>query len=265
MHNICDTVSLNKSPGEFHKTVFYIDPTVEWPSHKVLPYSVSIGHWMLWISIIFFVIVTLIPSVLLCLYPTRVYRYLSRFLSARKRLAITAFAEALHSCFKDGLNGTRDYRALAAAPVFLILVFAAVFNVLIVNISFCASQNVTTVLWLLLVCVVSHIKPCKSAVANISLTFHMALFGILFFASALWQYDLTVATYRLELTFIATYLSPHILVALWAGYILTKHTLTRFGYQFHGPGCKVALSDMANGVRRCLSRRRRGYQELQAQ
>ncbi|CAI8009090.1 hypothetical protein GBAR_LOCUS6154 [Geodia barretti] len=50
-----------------------------------------------------------------------VYRYLSRFLSARKRLAITAFAEALHSCFKDGLNGTRDYRALAGGTVFVVL------------------------------------------------------------------------------------------------------------------------------------------------
>ena len=210
VHKICNTVSVNKSPGDFHKIVFYIDPTVEWPSHKVLPY--------IWISIIFFVSVTLVPSVLLCLYPTRVYRYLSRFLSSRKRLAITAFAEALHSCFKDGLNGTRDYRALAGAPVFVILVFAVVFNVLIVN----ASQNVTTVLWLLLVCVVSHVKPCKSAVANISLTFHMALFGILFFTMYLWQYDLTVGTHTLELTFIAIFLSPHILVALWAGYTLGR-------------------------------------------
>ena len=52
----------------------------------------------------------LLPSLLLCVYPTRMYRYLSRFVSSRKRLAITAFVEALHNCFKDG---TRDYRMLA--------------------------------------------------------------------------------------------------------------------------------------------------------
>ena len=79
----------------------------------------------------------------------------------------------------------------------------------------------------------------------------------------LWEHDLSVGTYTLELGFTACLLAPHILVALWACYTLTKHTLTRFGYQFHGLGCKVALSDMANGVRLCLCRRHRGYQELQ--
>ncbi|CAI8026068.1 hypothetical protein GBAR_LOCUS15031, partial [Geodia barretti] len=86
------------------RQVLYLDSTMEWPSYNYLLIAVLVS-----------ITVSVIPSVLLCLYPTRVYRYLSRFLSARKRLAITAFAEALHSCFKDGLNGTHDYRALAGA------------------------------------------------------------------------------------------------------------------------------------------------------
>ena len=252
---ILDISSVHKSPGTLHKKVMYIDPTIEWPSHKVLPY--------LWISIVFFFFFSFTPFVLLCIYPTRVYRYLSRFLSARKRLAITAFAEALHSCFKDGLNGTRDYRALAGAPIFVIMGCVAVFTVLLKNISYGSAQIVAAVLWTLFVSVVSHVKPCKTAIANISLSFHMALFGVLLCAIYLWQYDLTVRTYTLELIFIAILLTPHILVALWAGYTLTKYTLTRCGYQFHGPGgCKMALSDMANGVRLCLYRRHSGYQEL---
>ena len=72
----------------------------------------------------------------------------------------------------------------------------------------------------------------------------------------------SVETYTLEVMFIVTLLSLHILVAVWAGYTLTKHTLTRFGYQFHDPGFKVAVSNMANGVRLCLCRRHRGYQEM---
>ena len=83
------------------KRILYIDPTVEFLSSKHTLYML--------IALFPFISISLIPSVLLCLYPTRVYRYLSRSLSARKRLAITAFAEALHSCFKDGLNGTHDY------------------------------------------------------------------------------------------------------------------------------------------------------------
>jgi hypothetical protein len=250
MSRITDTTSVQKTNGMFQKRVVYIDPSIEWPSHKAFLY--------LLIATAVVITVSVIPSILLCMYPTRVYSYLSRSLSARKRLAITAFAEALHSCFKDGLNGIRDYRALAGAPLLLLLLQLLVTTCLGNNIGNQSASSTVVVMWMMPVCVVSYIKPCKSSVANISLVFHMTLFGILLCAA-------NNGTHTLELTFIATLLTPHILVALWAGYTLTKHTLTRFGYQFHGPGCKEALSDMANGVRRCLSRRRRGYQELLAQ
>ena len=121
------------------------------------------------------------------------------------------------------------------------------------------SEFVETMVCMTLACVVTYLKPCKSAVANLSLGFHMILFGILVSAIKLCNNDLSVETYTLELIIIVTLLSSHILVALWAGYTLTKHTLTRFGYQFHG---KVTLSDVANDVRRCLYRRHRGYQEM---
>ena len=239
------------STGHFQKQVLYTDPTVEW--NTSVPYVL--------IAAVVFLCFSLIPSLILCIYPTGLYRYLSRFLSARKRLAITAFAEALHSCFKDGLNGTRDYRALAGATLFFVLLLVGInyFLAIVVDVS---HYIVQIVLWMILVCTVSYVKPCKSAVANISLSFHMTMFGILNSTTYLWVYYLSVKTYTLELMFIVTFLSPHILVAVWAGYTLTKHTLTRFGYQFLGPGCKVALSDMANGMRLCLCRRHRGYQEM---
>ena len=252
--------SLYNSIGIFQKKVLYIAPTVDWHSYQSVTYGLIVG--------VTFISVSVIPSVLLCIYPTRVYRYLSRFLSARKRLAITAFAEALHSCFKDGLNGTRDYRALAGAQLFLILLgsVASMFLYFLkahnITMDGATTYTVEILLWMMFVCLVSYVKPCKSAIANVSLSFHLILFGILDCVRYLWWYDSYARTYPLELTFIATLLTPHILVALWAGYTLTKHTLTRFGYEFHGPGCKVALSDMANGVRLCLSRRYSGYQEI---
>ena len=251
------TTNVYTSTGILQRNTLYVDPTVEWPSHK--------GFIYLSIATLVCLSTLLIPSILLCIYPTRVYRYLSRFLSARKRLAITAFAEALHSCFKDGLNGTRDYRALAGAPIFLTLSGGAVNWLLSSLTDFMTRDIVTILLWMMFVCLVSYVKPCKSAIANVSLSFHMALLGIFIAVQYLWWNDPYVgSTYTLELTFIATLLTPHILVALWAGYTLTKYTLTKCGYQFHGPGgCKIALSDMANGVRLCLYRGHRGYQELQ--
>jgi hypothetical protein len=253
---IVRTTNVYNSTKVLQRQVLYLDPTVEWPSYKCLPY--------LLIAVLVSFSISVIPSVLLCLYPTRVYRHLSRFLSARKRLAITAFAEALHSCFKDGLNGTRDYRALAGAQLFL-FILSAMANWFLGFLKHITTYTVQILLWTMFVCLVSYVKPCMSAIANVSLSFHLILFGIFDCVYHLWWYDSYARTYPLELTFIATLLTPHILVSLWAGYTLTKHTLTRFGYQFHGPGCKEALSDIANGVRLCLSRRRRGYQELQAQ
>ena len=251
-YQMVNFIKVFNSTGHFQKQVFYTDPTVEWNSFILYALIITL----------IFIFISLIPSLLLCIYPTRLYRYLSRFLSARKRLAITAFAEALHSCFKDGLNGTRDYRAMAGGTFCIALLLSAIIYFSRKVIRGGTSHIVEIVLWMILVCIVSYVKPCKSVVANISLSFHMTMYGILMCLAYLWEFDLSVETDTLELMFIVTLLSPHILVALWAGYALTKHTLTRFGYQFHGPGCKVALNDMANGVRLCLCRRHRGYQEL---
>ena len=249
---VVNFVDVFNSTGYYQKTVLYTDPSLM--MNACIPYVIIATVCLLGIS--------LIPSLLLCIYPTRLYRYLSRFLSVRKRLAITAFAEALYSCFKDGLNGTRDYRALAGSTSFLTLLFGGIGHFLKKINSGGPSHIVEIVLWMTLVCIVSYVKPCKLAVANVSLSFHMTMYGILLCITYLWEFELSVDTYTLELMFIVTFLSPHILVAVWAGYTLTKHTLTKFGYQFHGPGCKVALSDMANGVRLCLRRRHRGYQEM---
>ena len=254
MYQVIQTANICNSTGVFQREVLYLDPTVDWPSHKSVTYLITVSVIVVSFSVI--------PSVLLCIYPTRVYRYLSRFLSARKRLAITAFAEALHSCFKDGLNGTRDYRPLAGAPLFILILYSGLqTGILFIG----CFEILLSSLLMIVACIVSYLKPCKSRVANISLTFHIALFGFLIGTYYLWNHALSVGTYTLELIFIACLLSPHILMALWVGYTLTKHTLTRFGYQFHGPGCKVALSDMANAVRLCLCRRQGSYQELDGQ
>ena len=247
---VLHVVYIHNSTGFLQKNVFYIDPTLEWNSHKSIPYVFTTAFVC--------TCITLIPSLLLCIYPTRLYRYLSRFLSARKQLAITAFAEALHSCFKDGLNGTRDYRALAGSTLFFALVFCvSSYSILTHILGYRTPHIVKTVMLMILVCIVAYVKPCKSAVANISLSFHMTLLGIFTCITYLWE-SMTVETYTLELILIVSFLSPQILIALWAGYTVTKHTLTRF----HGPGCKVALNDMANDVRLCLCRRHRGYQEM---
>jgi hypothetical protein len=105
-------VSLSINSSQLEWKVLYFDPTVTFYSKEHLPYAV--------IALLLCVVLVVLPSLLLCWYPTKMYRYLSQYLSARKRLGITAFTETLHSCFKDGLNGTRDYRALAGIFVMIV-------------------------------------------------------------------------------------------------------------------------------------------------
>ena len=83
-----------------YKIVLFFDSSVEVFS--------STHIYCLLIASLQCIIFVLLPSVMLLVYPTRIYRYFSKFISSRKQLAIMIFVEALNNCFKDGLNGTRD-------------------------------------------------------------------------------------------------------------------------------------------------------------
>ena len=130
---------------------FPSDPNIRWLSTTHFVY--------LAIAALPIIFVTILPSVLLLLYPTRIYRHLSQCLSARKRLTITAFVEALHSVFKDGLNGTRDYRALAGTCP-LILTLSWCFSQVVIACGY--DQCTSTVLFMVILSfLVSYLRPCK--------------------------------------------------------------------------------------------------------
>ena len=236
--------TVNRNDWTIYKKVLYFDPTVEWFTHKHIEYFL--------IATVPFIFLSLIPSFLLLIYPTRIYRYLSRYLSARKRLAITAFAEALNSCFKDGLNGTRDYRAFAGVTTVAPVLYIAI-RIVIIKIGY--PINSATVLSIGLYSLI--LKPCKSSIANLSLSFHSAMLGVIFIAYYLWIDDFSTPTKTLELTFILILVASHALVLTWAGYTLTRRILTHFGCQCSPSHYRVVLTDFAG-----FHRRHGGYQTL---
>ena len=190
---------------------------------------------------------------------SRIYGYLSQYISIRKRLAITAFVEALQNCFKDGLNGTRDYRALAG----LFIIGAATGG--LVNYTLRSIFTGYPVdLMSLAVCVVSsfiisYLRPCKLTIANLSLSYHSMVLGILSIALLLWKQDLAIGTTPLIWTFITAPVISHVLVLMWVGYILTHRIMSHFGYQLN---CKIALTDLVNAIKCRVHRRPGGYQVL---
>jgi len=86
-------------------TVLYYDGSVEYFSKEHLPYAI--------LAITVLLVFTLLPILLLCLYPCRCYQ---RFLNSchLRNQALHTFMDAFQGCYKDGTNGSRDCRCFAA-------------------------------------------------------------------------------------------------------------------------------------------------------
>ena len=194
-----------------YRTVMYFDATVDYTSPKHIVF--------LAIAIVQCLFLVVLPSLLLFFYPTRVYRWFTQFISARKQQAIRTFVEALHSSFKDGLNGTRDYRALAGVLIFGFpllglwcwLVKIVIFTEYDIDISVFFTFSFLSLL-------LSYMRPLKSIVANMSLSFYSFLFGVCGLAHYLWMLNTSTSTEALELSFLFIALSAQFPVLVWAGY-----------------------------------------------
>ena len=208
-----------------------------------------------------FILLVLIPSLLLCVYPTRIYECLSRVVSARKRLAITAFAEAINNCFKDGLNGTRDHRSLAGFITCVAIVGGTVTLIMTetTHIQRSTAFLLTSIFFTL---IIFYVRPCKLTIANLSLGYHFLVIGVLCFAVQWWKYYPSIQTGTLEKILLIIPATSHILVFMWAGYTVTRRIMSHFGYQLNPHDCKVALTDLVNIVKQQFNRRYSCYQIL---
>ena len=209
-----------------NNTLLYIDLSVVYYSHEHILY--------LMIAMVPCIFLVFIPALLLCVYPTRIYRRLSQLISTRKQLAITAFAEALHNCFKDGLNGTRDYRALAGLiilglPVGSLLSYIAWKPAFGTGYSrscvtdYYSRSCVTGILLFALSLVVSYVKPCKSTLANLSLSYHTFMFGVFEFALDV----LPLRPRDQKLTLLIIPLLSHVLVLAWIAFIVCRYIISQ--------------------------------------
>ena len=89
----------------------YYDPTVEYNSFEYSIFAALAGCVL--VIFIFF------PTVLLILYPTRLFRKCVSCCGFRRWYALHMFVESFQGQYKDGTNGTCDFRMVSAS--FLIL------------------------------------------------------------------------------------------------------------------------------------------------
>jgi len=94
-----------------NKYFLYYDPEVPYLSQKHVPYFI--------LSLTIILIFILSPVVLLLVYPTKAFQKLLGLFPRINWLPLHAFDEAFNGCYKNGTNGTRDYRFFGA--VFLII------------------------------------------------------------------------------------------------------------------------------------------------
>ena len=109
---VLDSTSVIDIAGIVKGKVLELDPSIRNYSDDHIPYLIVS------LSLVFILVVC--PGFLISIYPTRLYGKLSaQCLSVRKQLAIKIFVETVNCGFKDGLNGTRDYRMIPGILILL--------------------------------------------------------------------------------------------------------------------------------------------------
>ena len=100
-------------------TVLLYDPTIRFFHSEYIPYVV------LALSVV--VIFVLLPPLLLLLYPTRLFRKCLNWCGFRRWDVLHLIADVFQGWYKDGTEGSRDYRALSALYMLLRVAFCGIF------------------------------------------------------------------------------------------------------------------------------------------
>ena len=196
------------------KLVLYYDPTVECHSQEYSMYAV--------LAVCVLVAFVIFPTILLILYPTKLFRKCVSSCGFRRWLALHMFADSFQGQYKDGTNGTRDFRMVSA--LFLILRILILATFLNHRLGF-AARELQCALMVCAMCFYAVVRPYKQNYLNNVDFLILALLEVL-------SFELLSATYHTpKETFIyyglATVLllsTPHIILILYICYVVVKNT-----------------------------------------
>ena len=202
--------------------ILTFDPKIKHFSREHSPYVL--------LSTSIFFIFGFCPALFLCLYPTRLFqRAATHCCSSRKQIALKVFAETFQGCYKDGLNGTRDYRMTPAIVMFVTMIWVLICafkREKYIQITYINLIGIMVNMFLALI--VAYVRPCKSRLMNLSLSFHTAVISLLFLVFSLWNDNFIIPSHVLANVFVTLLTVPHVLMLLWVGYrILCISSLTR--------------------------------------
>ena len=133
--------------------VLYYNGTTSYFSKEHLPYTT--------LAIIVLLVLTLLPILLLCLYPCRCFQRLLNRCHLRSQ-ALHMFMDAFQGCYKNGTNKTRDCRYFAA----LYLITRVAVHVSLVFSSVSLTNSVFALLLAIMVLLLSCFHPYKNKLYN---------------------------------------------------------------------------------------------------
>ena len=208
-HNILEllkSTNVYNSTGKVYTNVLVNRPSIHVYSSEHIPYLIIV------LTLMFFLGVC--PIALLCIYSIKLCRRkLNNCCSHRIEIALNTFVDTFQGTFKDGLNGTRDYRISPA--LFLILIICCTLLG-----SFGHVFNVNTMLFLGVLLVltsflIAYAHPCKFFVTNLSLSFHMLLSAAIGAILAFWMGNMSFRTSTVAKLLAGIALIPHVLMIVW--------------------------------------------------
>ena len=221
--------------------VTYIDPTVPFGHRK------HIYIMIFSICILFFIVMP--PILILMFYPTRLFGKLQSRLSPRMNISLFIFVNTFQGCYKDGTNGTRDYRAISggvlAGCMFLIAVVRGASLLNEVNDREpMLSWQIPIILMIALSVAIAVLRPYKSEAANHS--------GVTVFA-------VLAACATLYISILTATLNTNIIIVSIA--LLSLPHCVFYGYVVYRLGKLLKQANVKAAIGKWCSRQSRGEVE----
>ena len=194
--------------------VMYYASTVKYFSEGQLPFVVT--------SICVAFVFVVFPTLLLILYPTRIFRRCIICCRFRRWHALHTFMEAFQGQYKDGTKGTRDFRIVSA--LYLVFRIAALLQYFGNQISYDAYVWLTTTIVLVSASLFfSNVRPYKVDHSNTVDSLLLALLSIQALISLLVKYLWNQRySYVVGLTGLIIMSIPHAALVLYILYIISK-------------------------------------------
>ena len=202
--------TIHNSYGVAESKVLYIDVNIKYFSKEHLPYAVA--------AILILTIFTLSPALLLLCYPTKLFRKCTSYCRLRRWQTLHIFVEKFQGCYKDGIDGSTDFRSLAGLY-------------LVVRIALMTSGDVEThssteLAWLLRAIIslgtslfIAIARPYKRNYMNVLESLMLALLGLVSLLILAYQYVSPSEAHLLLLYLILTLISiPQLVLILYILY-----------------------------------------------